>query len=110
MTSLAAGSRRMNCVHSITNNGGFEEGLRTGRYKAAVRRSGHPSPPAAGEPFCTRSQILELYDTATGARVALVHRYLRPDVTLGASGRPDPKAVVIDGVLFYAGVSGGSGR
>ena len=97
-------------LRALYNNGGFEEGLRTGRYTAAVRRSGHPSPPAAGEPFCTQSQILEGYDTATGARVALVHRYLRPDGTLGASGRPDPKAVVVDGVLFYAGVSGGGGR
>lgn len=30
--------------------------------------------------------------------VALVHQYVRPDGTLAASGLPDPKWLIIDGV------------
>jgi hypothetical protein len=35
-----------------------------------------------------------------GEKVAGVHQYLRPDGTIGLSGRPDPKEVYIDGVLY----------
>jgi hypothetical protein len=38
------------------------------------------------------------YLDPSGDRVALVHQYLRTDGRLGASGRPDPKWVVITGV------------
>jgi hypothetical protein len=30
----------------------------------------------------------------------MVHQYLRPDGTLGASGLPDPKLVVHEGVVY----------
>jgi hypothetical protein len=40
------------------------------------------------------SQIIEYFD-AEGTRVALVDQYLRPDGTLGGSGRPDPKRVLV---------------
>jgi hypothetical protein len=30
-----------------------------------------------------------------------VHQYLRPDGTLGLSGRPDPKLVLYEGVVYY---------
>lgn len=43
--------------------------------------------------------MIEYLDTA-GNRVALVHRYLRPDGTLGASGKEDPKALMHDGVYY----------
>jgi hypothetical protein len=33
-------------------------------------------------------------------RIALVHQYLRPDGTVGASGRPDPKAILDRGTLY----------
>jgi len=32
--------------------------------------------------------------------VALVHQYLRSDGTLGASGQPDPKRIVIGNVVY----------
>jgi len=35
-----------------------------------------------------------------GEKIAGVHQYLRPDGTIGLSGRPDTKEVYVDGVLY----------
>ncbi|HVB80510.1 MAG TPA: hypothetical protein VNE82_11275 [Candidatus Binataceae bacterium] len=67
----------------------------------------HPSPPAAGEPYCTRSQEVSYIDPDTNEEVARAHRYLRPDGTIGASGRPDPKRVRYNGILYRIVKSGG---
>ncbi len=68
-----------------------------------LEEDGHPSPPLAGEPFCTRSQILAYRDDA-GAEIARVHRYLRPDGTLGLSAKPDPQEMLgADGVWYVGG-------
>lgn len=66
-----------------------------------VRSEGTPNP-RAGEPPGTRSQRVEYWDS-TGSelvKVATCHRYLRPDGSLGASGKPDPKRVFHDGEVF----------
>lgn len=42
------------------------------------------------EPHGTRSQIIR-YSDSNGQWVVVVHQYLRPDGTLGASGKQDPK-------------------
>ncbi|MBA3415659.1 MAG: hypothetical protein H0U10_10585 [Chloroflexia bacterium] len=78
-----------------------EDWLRTqsGELTAEVRRSGHPSPEGSGEPYCTQSQIVA-YSDRMGRRVAVVHQYVRPDGTVGGSGRPDPKMVVEDDVEY----------
>jgi hypothetical protein len=60
----------------------------------------HPSRPKAKEPYCTRSQYIE-YLNEDGVPVAVVHRYLRRDGTIGASGLPDPKAVLYQGIVYY---------
>ncbi len=35
------------------------------------------------------------YRQRNGTPVALAHRYLRPDNTVGASGKPDPKRIYL---------------
>lgn len=55
--------------------------------------------PLASEPEGTLSQIVAYEDSSN--RIVLVHRYLRPDGTIGASGRPDPKELFEDGILYY---------
>jgi len=55
--------------------------------------------PLASEPDGTRSQMVAYFDGVR--RVALVHRYLRPDGTVGASGMPDPKELLDGGVLYF---------
>jgi hypothetical protein len=49
----------------------------------------------------TESLILQFYDVHQRFAFA-VHCYLRPDGTLGASGKVDPKSVIgIDGIEYY---------
>mgnify|MGYP000073566532 CR=1 FL=1 len=55
--------------------------------------------PLESEPVGTRSQMVAYFDGVR--KVALVHRYLRPDGTVGASGMPDPKELLDDGVLYF---------
>lgn len=45
------------------------------------------------------SQILR-YEDENGIEVAIVHRYLRQDGTLAASGLPDPKRITVDGICY----------
>ncbi len=74
-----------------------------GDLYASLEVDGHPSPPIAGEPYCTRSQIVAYRDD-TGAEVARVHQYLRPDGRLGLEGKPDPQEMLgSDGVWYVAG-------
>lgn len=47
----------------------------------------------------TRSQIVR-YASPGGEWVATVHRYLRPDGSLGASGKLDPKRLRIGGIIY----------
>lgn len=68
----------------------WERAERGSLGKRIVKES-HPAPPPAGEPACTRSQLLEIFDPATGSTIAKAHCYRRPDGSIGASGRPDPK-------------------
>jgi hypothetical protein len=66
-----------------------------------------PAHPKYGQVPKTRSQIVAYYEpgkssgSVLGAKVAVVHRYLKPDGTLGASGRPDPKTVLFEGQLYF---------
>ena len=75
------------------------ERTQIGELKAVVERSRHPALPLAKEPFCTESQQVSYYD-ANGNEVARVHQYKRTDGTLGLSGRPDPKRLLQDGILY----------
>ena len=51
------------------------------------------------EPPGTRSQIIRYVDLA-GQWVVMIHQYLRPDGSLGGSGKPDPKRLRIAGTIF----------
>jgi len=86
-------------LRRLFNDGRYRERALQGEFTQMLRKDGHPSAPAANEPFCTRSQIIAYVDGA-GQRVAIVHQYLRRDGSLGASGLPDPKRLLLDGVLY----------
>jgi len=58
----------------------------------AKKRSSHWPTPGAHEPPGTVSQFVLYLDG--GTLVAMAHRYLRPDGTIGASGNHDPKWVL----------------
>jgi hypothetical protein len=80
------------------NEGQYYERLRAGELSELVLEEGHPSPPRAQEPFCTRSQLVAYYEG--GTKVAEVHQVVRPDGDLGASGRPDPKRLLAGEILY----------
>jgi hypothetical protein len=81
------------------NEGGYWERAAVGEFSQVMIRDKHPSPALAHEVTCTRSLILAYLDS-DGRKVALVHQYLRPDGTLGGSGRPDPKPLLHEGALY----------
>ena len=88
-------------IRRLFNDGEFLARVQRGELTEALVTESHPSPPRASLPDCTRSQILAYFDPQ-GVKVALIHQYLRPDGSLGASGRPDPKKLLLDGVLYVA--------
>src|SRR5688500_7050471 len=71
-----------------------------GRLDETIDSEG-PADPRANQPPGTASQRVR-YRDADGRSVAVCHRYLRPDGTLGGSGMPDPKAVLENGILHAA--------
>lgn len=76
------------------NDGGFLGRWERGELEDVVLWENHPSSPLANEPFCTRSQMIALRVPTSRRIVARLHRYLRPDGTIGLSGVPDPKGVL----------------
>jgi hypothetical protein len=81
------------------NEGRYLERLQAGELSATVMDDRHPALTVAAEPFCTRSQMIS-YRDLDGNEIARVHQYLRTDGKLGASGKPDPKRLYEDGILY----------
>lgn len=79
-----------NIIRQQFNKSQIFEQAKSGKLKTKVKRSSHLKNPPPTEPYCTYSQIL-FYSSQKGKPLAIVHQYLRPDGTIGASGRPDPK-------------------
>lgn len=82
------------------NNSQILERLQAGNITIEIDFNKHKDPPPNGEPFCTRSQILYLYER-NGDPIAVIHQYIRPDGSIGASGLPDPKRLFLpDRIMF----------
>jgi hypothetical protein len=88
-----------NELRNLFNQANYWGQVQSGELSATVEKSKHPAPPAANQPFCTSSQIVYYWD-GSGQRVAVVHQYLKADGTIGGSGRPDPKYLLHEGVLY----------
>lgn len=72
--------------------------LQRGELTQHLIRESQPNALPAGMPAGTRSQIIAYRQG--GAQVAVVHQYLLPDGTLGASGLPDPKRLLVNDLLY----------
>ena len=81
------------------NEGRYWERALSGEFTQHIRRNSHRDVPPTGEPVCTRSQIVTYLDQQ-GRKVTIVHQYLRPDGTLGAGGRPDPKWLLVRNFVY----------
>lgn len=86
-------------IRRLFNDEHYYQKALNGELRTVLMREGHPSPPLANEPFCTRSQVIAYLDMK-GYKVAIVHQYLRPDGTIGLSGKPDPKKLFHKGTLY----------
>ena len=73
--------------------------INQGLLSPQVMADRHPSSIKAKEPICTRSQFVAYLDKKN-QKIAWVHQYLRKDGTLGASGKPDPKQIVLSGIVY----------
>jgi hypothetical protein len=85
-------------MREMFNNGKFFEKVQSGILVAVILED-RLAPLTADQPPGTRSQMVS-YRTKDGNEVARVHQYLRPDQTIGASGKPDPKRLLVDGILY----------
>jgi hypothetical protein len=81
------------------NRAGCWEKVKVGVLRAAVMKENHPAPQPASEPFCTRSQMI-FYTDEHEQEIARVHQYLRPDGSIGGSGKPDPKRFLHQGTIY----------
>ena len=73
--------------------------VQSGEYDELVEESS-TSHPDSGQPPGTRSQRVVYLQG--GRRVAIAHRFVLPDGSVGGSGRPDPKAVLFEGQWLIA--------
>jgi hypothetical protein len=91
-------------LRRIFNDGRYYHKTQTGDLWEDVLESRHAVPYRSGQPPCTWSQIVAYRDNG-GHKIAVVHQYVRTDKTLGASGKPDPKWLLVDGTIGFAPVS-----
>lgn len=87
-----------NELRVLFEEGKYLERIENGELTAKVLKDG-PARRRSGEPAGTRSQIVGILDS-DGLTIAIVHQYRRPDGTLGASGKPDPKKLVVAGQVY----------
>src|SRR2546423_15028217 len=87
-------------LRRMFNDGGYWQRVQTGELQQCLRQDRHPTSPVAPEPYCTRSQLVSYLDADEVEEIARVFHYLRADGTIGASGRPDPKRLFVNGVVY----------
>ena len=85
-------------MRQLFNDGRYFERLQAGELRAVITED-RPAPSGANQPPGTRSQMIS-YRDVSDKEIARVHQYLKPDGTLGASGKPDPKRLLINNTLF----------
>jgi len=89
-----------NSIRERFNASQYPSLIAQGLLKAqTVRDTVLRDPPPGKGPPGTRSQFIR-YWNQSGRWVVEIHQYLRPDGTLGGSGKPDPKRLVIGNVIY----------
>ena len=80
------------------NEGQYWERAKSGEFIEEVRSQNRPAEPLDGETDEIMSQMVSYLKD--GVEIARVHQYVRPDGSLAAFGKPDPKKLLEDGVVF----------
>jgi len=89
-------------LRAIWNDVAFQEAM-VARCTERVIAAERLAPPEAQQMDGALSQVYDLFDNSEGKHQLLgtFHRYRNPDGSLGASGKPDPIYLLVDGVLLY---------
>jgi hypothetical protein len=80
------------------NTGGFQENVASGEWTTTVMESRISK--NLPEETVEITSVMLSYQDKDGNEMARVHQYQRPDGSLAASGKPDPKRLVQNGVLY----------
>ena len=105
MPSQSSGKKEINWVtankiRALFNKSQYYEKIQKGLLQGTViRRTLLQYPNKMNEPQGTYSEIIKYREKKTGFLV-YVHQYSRPDGSIGASGKPDPKFLQIGGKLY----------
>ena len=89
-------------IRGIFNHSQCSEKISNGYLVPQILRDNIlQNPNLKGEPPGTRSQTIR-YSDLGGQWVVVIHQYLRPDGSLGTSGKPDPKRLRINDTIFLS--------
>src|SRR6266852_801486 len=80
------------------NEGGYWEKVKSGIWTSHVLESNVST--LLSQETVEITSVMLSYRDSEGNEMARVHQFMRPDGTLAASGRPDPKRLFQDGVWY----------
>ena len=87
-------------IRALFNNSQYSEKIKRGLLqKIVLKKTLLQNPTQKGEPEGTYSEVI-LYKDQGADFFAIVHQYSRPDGSIGASGKPDPKRLRIQGKIY----------
>jgi hypothetical protein len=86
-------------IRRLFNDGRYWERAMQGEFKMITRDSS-PAPKETHQRPGAKSEIIEYYSSED--KIAVVFQYTNPDGSLGASGKPDPKALLVGDTLYIA--------
>jgi hypothetical protein len=85
-------------LRNIWNNPEFQASLQKRCTQRGMVRE-ELAPPGAEQVPGAMSQVYDLFDnTSDSSFLGTFHQYRNPDGSIGASGKPDPKLLVVNGI------------
>lgn len=85
-------------MRKLFNDHGLWEKAQRSELTVTILES-RTAPQDANQPAGTLSQMLSYRDSDNN-EVARVHQYLKADGSIGGKGKPDPKRVFVEGMLY----------
>lgn len=82
------------------NHGRYVERMQAGELIQTTGRKGTPSP-LSGQPANTTSHMVYYLDPRSRKTIAEVHQFVLSDGSVGASGHPDPKMLLIGDFEYH---------
>ena len=88
-------------LQDVFNKSGYYQKVKEGKLASLIRKNNPVQRNLIDNGFDPRSKTQTIiYLDSEGNEIAKVHQYTRPNGTLEASGLPDPKKVLWNGILY----------